>query len=189
MPGGDVGRDLDHPGVAVGNQLVGTPDARCAGTVDQANLVDLEELKVSLLDSLTAGTAAAGEVVDDGAVMRVGPSVPLDEDLVAGRNDGMASSVGRVLVADDVAAVKGIGGDEAVVRVAGGPANNRRRVLHVREAGRVIVLVRDAVDDNVCDVAMGRNRHRTRKGGNEGLGGERRHLRGWFVVIEKRSCA
>lgn len=174
--GSNVGRDLDEPAVAVLDELVGAPLAGGGGAVDEADLVDLEELESGLVDGLAAGGAAVGEVVDHGTVVGLGPGVPLDGDLVTSRDNSMAFGVGRVTVADDISRGESIRSNEAVVRVFGGPANDDRRVGLVRKAEDIITLVRVTVDDNVGNMTVGRNRGRTGEDGKKRLGSERRHL-------------
>lgn len=174
--GGDVLGNLDEPAVAVLNELVGTPLAGGGGTVDKADLVDLEELEGGLVNGLAAGGAAVGEVVDHRTVVRLGPGVPLDGNLVTGLDNGMALGVGRVAVADDIGRGESIGSDKAVVGVASCPANDNRGVGHVGEAVDLITLVRVTVDDNVGNVTVGGDGSSAGEGGKKRLGSEGRHL-------------
>jgi hypothetical protein len=121
VAGGQVAGDVDGPGVAVADQVVRGPVAGVGARVE-AGLADLGKGERALVDR---GKVArdGGQVVDDGAVVRVGPGVPLQGHRAAGGNgDGVANGR-RALVADDVGAAKGVGGNEAVVLVGGGPAD------------------------------------------------------------------
>ena len=145
-----VGGDLDEPAVAVVDEGVGGPDA-----VVIAGAVDLEEAQGGLVDGL-AVAVAGGEVVDHGALVGVGPDgIPFERDLVAGFDGGVAAGRSGGAVADDVRGAEGLGGDEAVVFLVGSPADYGGRVGEVGEDGGVVVLVLDAVDDDLGDVAVG----------------------------------
>lgn len=120
VAGGEVLRNLDNPRVVVGDQLRRAPGAGERGVVDQTNGGDLEELKGGLVDG-GAVTVAVGQHINDGADVRVRPGGPVRLDCVAGRHGGIAACVGGILVADDVAAGVGIGGNVAVVSVTGCP--------------------------------------------------------------------
>lgn len=150
---GDVCRDLHEPGACVGDEHVRGPEAR-VGPVDPADIVNLEELEGGLVYRL-AVAVAVGEVVQDGPVVRVRPDDgPLDGDRVTRVHGRVATGWGGVLVADDVACLIGVRGDEAVVCVAGGPAYHDRRVGFVWVGSWIIALPVDTVDDEVVDMAM-----------------------------------
>ena len=170
--GGDAGRDLDEPGVVVGDQLVRRPGARSVGAVDETDLVDLEELERVLVDRLAAGGATACEIVDDGALVGLGPCVPLNEDAVSGWYDGVALGVGGIPVANDVAGSKGLGTYEAVVGVGRSPAGHDGGVAHIREDVGQEAAIRVTVDDEVGDMAV------CGHGSRVGEGGKKRVSRG-----------
>ena len=69
---GDGGWNCDRPRVIVGDEIIARPFSRRRRSVDETSFVNLEELK-SVPVSLFAITVALGHVVDDGAVMRLGP--------------------------------------------------------------------------------------------------------------------
>lgn len=171
----DVLGDLDHPAVAVGDELVGGVLAGGGGAVDQTLLADLEELEGLLVDGLAAAGAAGGEVVEDGALVGLGPGVPLEEDAVTGGDTGVTLGVLGILVADDVGGSEGLGADEAVVGGSVGPTDDNRRVAAVGQGEDVVTGVGGAVDDNVVDVAVGSNANGTGEGREDGLLGEGRH--------------
>lgn len=153
----DVCGNLYEPGAVIGDEDIGRPKAR-VGAVDVADLVDLEELQRCLIDRLTVAVARR-EVVKDGPVVGVRPgNGPLDEDGVACVDGGVSSRRGGVLVADDVAGLVGVGCDEAVVCVGGGPAYDDGRIGFVRVGGWVVALPVDAVNDEVVDVGVGNSR-------------------------------
>ena len=79
----DDGRgDGDGPGVVVCDEGVGGPSARRAGTADEARLSDLEEAERSRCVRSTVA-ADLRKVVNDGAVVAVGPGVPRQLESVA----------------------------------------------------------------------------------------------------------
>lgn len=77
----------ERVGVVVFNHVVTGPGTRGIAAVDQTLLVDLEELEAGLVD-LGAVSVAGGQVVEDGAVVRLGPLGPLHFDLGAGLDIG-----------------------------------------------------------------------------------------------------
>ena len=150
----DRRRDLHHPGVIVGNHLVRAPHAGDGFLLDDSDAVDLEELQRGLVDGLAAAVAAR-EVVDHGAVVALWPGGPLQADLVAGCDDGVAARVGRVQVADDVVCGEGVGRDEAVGCVGRLPGDDHGGVGVVGVGADVPPFVADSVDHDVGDVAVG----------------------------------
>jgi len=83
--------DVDGPLVAVGDELVGAP--LVGGGVDDTDLSELEEAQ-ALLVGVGAVARALGQVVDDRAVVGLGPGVPLESHGAAGsdRDRGLARS-------------------------------------------------------------------------------------------------
>ena len=148
VAGREVGGDLDGPRVAGGNELVGRPVAGVRA-VDQAALGDLDEREALLVDGGAVGVAGR-DVVDHGAVVALGPGVPLQRDGAAGGDGGVVVGGDGALVADDVRVGEGAGLDEAVVLVVGGPAGGRG----VGAAGDAAGVL-DAVGDDGLDVAVG----------------------------------
>ena len=73
--------------VVVLDHVVASPSTRGAAAVDQTLLVDLEELEAGLVD-LGAVAVAGGQVVEDGAVVGLGPLGPLHFDFRAGLDVG-----------------------------------------------------------------------------------------------------
>lgn len=103
--------DLDNPGVVVGNQHVRGPVARIAAA-DEANTINLEELKRRLVDGL-AVAIAVGQVVDNGAWVWPWNRHPLEEHGVSSLDGRVPFSIGGILVADDVWALICVGRNEA----------------------------------------------------------------------------
>jgi hypothetical protein len=148
-------RDLHHPGVVVGDELVVAPGAWHLRVVHQPYSVDLEELERSFVDRCT-GCSARRQVVYNGSVMRFWPrGSPLELNAITSSNFDIGLRVGGVLVADDVGRVVLAGGDEAVAGVGGGPSGDLGRVRHVRIAVNVKASIGHSVDDNVGDMAVG----------------------------------
>jgi hypothetical protein len=170
----EAGRDGDLPGVASGNEVVGGELA----TGGHTSLGDLEELEVGLVDLGAATGTASSEVVDDGTLVRLGPGVPLDGDLLTGLDLGGLDGVLGALVADDVGVTEGGGLNEAVVGVGGEPSDELLGRVVVRGRTGVQTFIFGSTNGDGLNVAVGGNADSTDKGGEEGLGGERRHLEG-----------
>ena len=86
LAGSDVLGDSDGPGVAVGDQVIGGPAV--GSSVVEALLIDLEEGEVTGGGGGAVVAGALGEVVEDGAVVRLGPGVPLELDLATSSDLG-----------------------------------------------------------------------------------------------------
>lgn len=119
---GERAGDLDVPRVTVGDQGVRGILAGHNGAVDQTGLLDLEEVEGP--GGRGAVAVDLGEVVDDRAVVGLGPGVPLQLEGVA-RLDGDGSAAWlRALVAGNVRSAKLGGLDEtwavSVLRPLGG---------------------------------------------------------------------
>lgn len=155
--------DLDKPAVAVGAEGIGSPAVIVAASAD------LEEAERSRVDVL-AGTIAVGKIVDNGANVRLGPfRCPDDRDLVASGDGGMALAGLGTLVTDDVGRTKVVGLNETVVLVKSRPTNHiggRARVVEV--GGGIIVAVVVTVDNDVANVAVGRDEGGTGQRSEEG---------------------
>jgi hypothetical protein len=82
LAGSDVFGNSDSPGIAVGNQVVGSP-VLGSGIID-ALLVDLEEGKVTSRGGSAVVAGALGQVVEDRTVVRLRPGVPLKLDGATG---------------------------------------------------------------------------------------------------------
>ncbi|GJC98596.1 hypothetical protein ColKHC_07422 [Colletotrichum higginsianum] len=166
------GGDGDLPGEVLGDELVGSPAA--AG---ETSLLDLEELERGLVDG-GAVVTARGEVVDDGALVGLGPGVPEDLELVTGGNLGGQGSVLGVAVADDVGTSVGRGGDETVVGGAVGPAVDIGGRVLVGQLGDVVALELLGAVVEVVDVAVGHDGGGASKGGKDNGVLEGRHFCG-----------
>lgn len=106
----------------VGNEVVRGPVTGVAAGV-QASLGDLGPLEGGLVDGSEVARDSS-DVVNDGAVVRLGPGVPLESDRATSSNAGSVGGGSSTLVADDVGGASGVGLNEAVVLVAGRPANS-----------------------------------------------------------------
>lgn len=92
--------DLHNPGVIIGDQYVRGPVARIPAT-DEANTINLEEFKSSLIHGL-AIAIAVGQIVNDGAWVWPRNRHPLEEHSVSSFDRCVPSSIGGILMADDV---------------------------------------------------------------------------------------
>ncbi|KAL5896110.1 hypothetical protein ACKVWC_011545 [Pyricularia oryzae] len=172
VAGSQVAGDGDGGLVAVLDELVGSPDA-----VLQTGLADLEEVERRGVDLVAAGGAAVGEVVDDGALVAVGPGVPLDGHGLSGR-DGHRGRCGLgALVAGNVGVAERRDGHEPVVALQRAPADGLGGqglgvdAVEGAEAGELL-----AAGGDLGDVTVGRDGGGAGEGGEDGLGGEGRHF-------------
>lgn len=148
VSGLQVGRDLDLVAEVVAEDLVGGPGA-WGGAGDEALLLDLDELERGLVHG--GRVVRRCKVVNNRAVVRLGPGVPGSSDRAASSDGGVVEhTVLGALVADDVGVRVGAGGDEAVVRRGGGPGNE---VVQLRGVG--LVLLVEALVVNAADVPGG----------------------------------
>ena len=72
-----VGGDLDSPCVVVGDKLIRGPDTGRGSITGQPSSIDLEEVQVCLVDLGAVAVVATSEVVNDWAVVAIGPGRPL----------------------------------------------------------------------------------------------------------------
>jgi hypothetical protein len=178
VAGGEAGGDLDGPGVAVGDELVGGPGAR-VGAGHEAGLGNLGELERGLVDGGKV-TRDGGNVVNDGALVALRPGVPLESDGATSGNNSSVGSGSSTLVADDVGGTESGRLNEAVVLVLGRPANGVRGST-VGDSAAVL----SAVGDDGLNVAVSLD---GRGHGNGGDGSSFEHLeycygREWLVCV------
>lgn len=172
VAGSQVAGDGDGGLVAVLDELVGSPDA-----VLQTGLADLEEVERRGVDLVAAGGAAVGEVVDDGALVAVGPGVPLDGHGLSGRDGHRGRCRLGALVAGNVGVAQRRDGHEAVVALQRAPADGLGGqglgvdAVEGAEAGELL-----AAGGDLGDVTVGRDGGGAGEGGEDGLGGEGRHF-------------
>lgn len=151
VTGPEVRWNLDEPAITIRPEVVGGPGASVAVIAGTVNLEPPEGLLVDRL----AITIACRQVVDDRADMALGPlGGPYDANLVTSADGGVAASGGSRFVADDIGCAEVVGLNETVVLLSGTPADHCRRIGLVPVGCRIIVLVVDAVDNDVADVAM-----------------------------------
>jgi hypothetical protein len=72
----DGGRNCDCPCVVTGNKVITGPFTWRRRTIDKSSFINLEEFESHLV-GLFAITVAFGHVIEDRAMMRLGPFVPL----------------------------------------------------------------------------------------------------------------
>ena len=99
---GDGGWDGDGSGQVVGHQSIGSPGTWSSRVVEETRLGDLEPLEGGLVDG-SAITTAVCEVVDDWAVVRLWPCVPVQINVSSSGDRCRESSVLGSVVADDIA--------------------------------------------------------------------------------------
>lgn len=171
VSGLDVGGDLDAHAEVVLEELVVRPEAGASpagAELDLALLLDLEPLE-GVLVGVGAVAAAVGEVVDDGAVVALGPCVPLQLNIGASSDGGALLGTGGAEVAADIIALELVGRDEAQVGGPVGPGDTALVLLPGSVAG-VVANMRLAISNNLLDVAVGADRCSAGEGGDEGLG-------------------
>lgn len=98
---GHVLGDRDGPAVIGGDELIGCPVSGLVRVVEHALGGNLVEFQGGLVGG-GAFAVAIGKVVDDGAVVGLGPIGPLEFDGGAGGHGGVELSGGGAFVADDV---------------------------------------------------------------------------------------
>lgn len=160
---GDAAGDGHGPAVVVGDQVVGGPGTGGTAAIDETALADLEPLEGGLVDG-RAVAVAAGEVVDDGAVVALGPLSPLQLNLSSGLDRSRELGVLGILVADDVGVGVAVGLDEAQVRGLLRPSDNIRGAGVVRVVVDQVSSVVRAVGDDSLDEAVGRGHGRGGEG-------------------------
>ena len=130
---GNVGWDLDSPGVVVGDHVIVGELWWGGADICHADTVDLEELESGLVDARAVAIAVC-EVVEDWAVVGLWPLSPLQRDRFTGGDWGTDGARSSTTSADDV-------------RVAVGCTRNWTAVLRFRRApaddlwGRRLVLL------------------------------------------------
>lgn len=194
------------------DQVVSGPGAWWGGVVHETLAIDLEPVQGRLVN-FGAVTRAPREVVEDRAVVRIGPRVPLirfrmsslcmgytmaylELDLATSLDLGGGLSRGSALVADDVAVSVAIGRDEAVVLVLREPADGVGLGALVVEPVRVGTFEVGTVGDDAGNVTVGGD-GRDGSNGCEGSSGgaESVHLGMWLEGSKEqsglvcRSCA
>jgi hypothetical protein len=83
-------------------------------------LGNLEELEGVLVNAGALAVARC-KVIQNRALVRIGPGVPLEGDLATGRDSRVQLGVGGASVARDIGASKGVGGNESKVGSSVGP--------------------------------------------------------------------
>lgn len=116
--------------VVVLDHVVTGPSTWGVAAVNQTLLVDLEELQAGLV-GLGAVAVARSQVVQDRAVVTLGPLGPLQFDLGAGLHVGSQGTGLCVLVADNVGRLVFAGRHESEISSVGRPANGLGRVVRV----------------------------------------------------------
>jgi hypothetical protein len=157
----EVSGHSELPGETSTNKLVGCPVARVA-TRDVALLSDLGPSKASLVD---AGKVSAdgSEVLGNGAVVRLGPGVPLQGDNITSSDGDSVADGSSALVADDIGRAKRSGLNKAVVLVSSSPADS---VGGSTVGNATSVLL--ATSDNLGNVAVSVDRAGEKSHGGEG---------------------
>lgn len=107
VAGGKCGRNLNQPAVVVGDQLVIAPGSRNGSVIHKSHAINLEELQCRLVNSFARVTTVC-EVVNDRAMVCVGPGRPLEIDLVSCRYHGMTLGICCIKVTDDIRCSVGI---------------------------------------------------------------------------------
>lgn len=145
---GQTNGNLDGMGEAVSQKLFGGPTA-WIGSGDETRLGNLGELEGLLVNGGEI-TGRGGDVVDNGAVVGIGPCVPYKGHGAASSNSGGASNGGSAFVTDNVGGVHIGREDEAIVLIGSLPANGIGRGARRDTAG-----VLGAISDDSGDVSVG----------------------------------
>lgn len=140
-------RDRERVRVVVLDHVVAGPGTRRVAAIDETLGVDLEEFQTGLV-GLGAVAIAGGQVVEDRAMVALGPRSPLQFDLGTGFHVGCQGARLALLVADDVGGLVVGRRNGAQVGGFGGPANGLGSVV------RVSVLV-DEVSTIAVKVSVG----------------------------------
>lgn len=159
---------LRRPREVIRDQIIRHPASGVISALPRS-LVEFDEAQCRLINRRAARSTAAGEVVQNGTNMAVGPSVPAQGDGAACLYVDVGLARRGALVADDVCGTIAGGGHEAVVEVGGRPTWNRwyRVGIHI---GRVPAAVGDAVRLDAANVAVAMDRA-GQDGEREGGGG------------------
>ena len=142
--------------VVIVHEVVGEPHGNGAG-IDDADLVNLEELELRLVHCL-AGAIAVGKVVNDWPVVALWPCIPLHRYLATRSNLDMGLSRRGRPMADDIRPSKGTWRNEAEVGHVDGPRKDVGRIWRVVHGRAVIAWVGDTFDDEVTDTSVSDNR-------------------------------
>lgn len=178
------GRGNGHsPAVVVGDQVVSGPGSGDFSVADEAALVDLEELKVSLGD-IGAVTVAVGKVSQDGTVVAGRPVSPLKLNSTTGLDVSGDSTRLSALVADDVRVRVFRAVDEAKVSGCGRPGNGLRRVTLIGVGGDDVSSVVLAVDDSTRHITVASNKGGRAEDDTSNLSD--RHLAGFGLINAQR---
>ena len=153
VAGRDALGDRDSPAVVVGDQLVGSPGAWGSCIVDKPTGADLEKLELRLVN-VSAAPRALGQIIQNGAVMAVGPWRPLQFDDIASGNFGRGAGWSGVQMTNNVFRCVVVWVDEAIAQVLrNGPADHDRWRIHILEAWAV-AFIELASDDDALHVAV-----------------------------------
>ena len=128
------------PAVIVGNQLIRCPCSRRGSISDETCLIDLEEFESGFIDR-RAISIAVRKVIDDRAVMRIRPGVPLHHNRSAGFDRSGELSIGGTPMADDVTAGEGTWSNKSKIGCSLSPADGSRGVGFVRVLGHKVSSV------------------------------------------------
>lgn len=149
----NVAGDSDCATVVVGDEVVRGPCTWNIIVVDQASLINLEELQGSFVNVRTVSVAVS-HVGNDWAVVARWPRSPLQLDRATGSDRGLQRSGLSIFVANDV----GIGVfrsvDVAQIGLVLGPGNELRRVTLVGVFGDDITAVVGIINHDSAHVAV-----------------------------------
>jgi hypothetical protein len=173
-----VGGNLDNPGIPVGNKDISRPLPALERHINQATSTNLEEFELGLVDVLTVPGAFC-EIVNDWSLVRFGPCVPLQADLIASPHSDVTTSCLSASMADDIRVPKALGFNVSIVSCPSSPANDGVDIWVPRESGCVITPERHAVGNEPVHMPVGSHMGRREDQCNDKIKLVKRHVGGW----------
>jgi hypothetical protein len=162
--------DLDAPLESIGCvNTVAAPGSRFPSS-DRADFLDLGELKTGWLNGGAAGVTTRSEIIDDWALVRIGPLFPHHRHGVTSGYFGVPGSWRGTLMADHVIRAIGRLGQEAVIRHFSWPTSSVWLGLSIGIRICVPTWPCNSLTDERLDMTMGRDGSSSQKSADQNLG-------------------